>query len=36
MPGRLKSFSVMTAPPMIVGTAIPRTASAGPEALRST
>ena len=30
-PGRLKSFSVITAPPMISGTARPSTASAGPD-----
>ena len=36
MPGRLKSFSVITAPPIIVGTSMPSTVSAGPSALRST
>src|SRR5262249_58715318 len=36
MPGRLNSFSVITAPPMISGSAMPITASVGETALRST
>lgn len=36
IPGRLKIFSVTTAPPSIRGTLMPRTESAGPAALRST